>query len=200
MRAGSPPEACHVLPIDGLRDPAIRFFTLREDGDSARLRRAQAARRRVMARSSRCAPPTRRSGRGVGKAMLDHLISGRAGEGMTRLSLETGSTEQFAAANRLYEKEGFERTAARSATMPTRPSPASTPGKSRPARPARRSSRGWRCGRRYGRPPGSASRRRIDCVGLARLGQRGVAHHSRPRRTPAATGCGRSSAGGISSS
>jgi hypothetical protein len=32
MRAGSPPEACHVLPIDGLKHPAIRFFTLREDG------------------------------------------------------------------------------------------------------------------------------------------------------------------------
>ena len=30
MRAGSPPSACHVLPVDGLRDPAIRFFTLRE--------------------------------------------------------------------------------------------------------------------------------------------------------------------------
>lgn len=49
-------------------------------------------------------------GRGVGKAMLDHLTATARSEGMTRLSLETGSTEQFAAANRLYEKEGFERT------------------------------------------------------------------------------------------
>ena len=49
-------------------------------------------------------------GRGVGKAMLDHLVATARAEGMTRLSLETGSTEQFAAANRLYETEGFERT------------------------------------------------------------------------------------------
>lgn len=49
-------------------------------------------------------------GRGVGKAMLDHIVATAQSEGMTRLSLETGSTEQFAAANRLYEKEGFERT------------------------------------------------------------------------------------------
>ncbi len=66
-------------------------------------------------------------GRGVGKAMLDHLIATARATEMTRLSLETGSTEQFAAANRLYEKEGFERSAARSAAMPTRPSPASSP-------------------------------------------------------------------------
>ena len=29
MRAGSPPEACHVLPIDGLRDPAVRLVSIR---------------------------------------------------------------------------------------------------------------------------------------------------------------------------
>ena len=49
-------------------------------------------------------------GRGVGKTILDHLTTIARAEGFTRLSLETGSTEQFAAANRLYEKEGFERT------------------------------------------------------------------------------------------
>ncbi|HET9354351.1 MAG TPA: GNAT family N-acetyltransferase, partial [Sphingomicrobium sp.] len=32
MRSGSPPEACHVLPADGLKSSDIRFFTLREDG------------------------------------------------------------------------------------------------------------------------------------------------------------------------
>jgi len=48
-------------------------------------------------------------GRGVGKAILDHLVDTARSEGMSRLSLETGSTEQFAAANRLYEREGFKR-------------------------------------------------------------------------------------------
>ena len=29
MNAGSPPSACHVLAVDALADPAIRFFTVR---------------------------------------------------------------------------------------------------------------------------------------------------------------------------
>ena len=49
-------------------------------------------------------------GRGVGRALLSHLIATARQDGITRISLETGSTEQFAAANRLYESEGFERT------------------------------------------------------------------------------------------
>jgi putative acetyltransferase len=111
MRAGSPPEACHVLPIDGLRDPAIRFFTLREDGallGCGAIKRLAEEHGEV--KSMRTADAA--LGRGVGQAMLDHLLDCARREGMTRVSLETGSTEQFAAANRLYEKNGFERTGA----------------------------------------------------------------------------------------
>ncbi|MES2135601.1 MAG: GNAT family N-acetyltransferase, partial [Pseudomonadota bacterium] len=32
MRSTSPPDACHVLPIDGLRDPAVTIWSAREDG------------------------------------------------------------------------------------------------------------------------------------------------------------------------
>jgi putative acetyltransferase len=109
MRAGSPPEACHVLPIDGLKDKAIRFFTLREEGlllGCGALKRLAAGHGEV--KSMRTADAA--LGQGVGKAILDHLVAVARDEGMTRLSLETGSTEQFAAANRLYEKEAFERT------------------------------------------------------------------------------------------
>lgn len=109
MRAGSPPEACHVLPIDGLKDPAIRFFTLRENGTllgCGAIKRIGDGHCEI--KSMRTANPA--LGRGVGKALLDHLTATARLEGMARMSLETGSTEQFAAANRLYEKEGFERT------------------------------------------------------------------------------------------
>lgn len=109
MRAGSPPEACHVLPIDGLKNPAIRFFTLREDGvllGCGALKRLEPGHGEI--KSMRTANAA--LGRGVAKAMLDHLVAIARSEGMTRLSLETGSTGQFAAANRLYDKEGFERT------------------------------------------------------------------------------------------
>lgn len=107
MRAGSPPSACHVLPVDGLKNPAIRFFTLREDGrllGCGALKRVGPGHGEV--KSMRTADAA--LGRGVGKALLDHLVATARGEGMTRLSLETGSTDQFAAASRLYQKEGFE--------------------------------------------------------------------------------------------
>lgn len=107
MRAGSPPDACHVLPIDGLRAPEIRFFSLREDGrllGCGALKRLEPGHGEI--KSMRTADAAR--GRGIGKALLDHIVASARAEGISRLSLETGSTEQFAAALRLYEREGFE--------------------------------------------------------------------------------------------
>lgn len=110
MQAGSPPEACHVLPLDGLKDPSMRFFTLRENGvllGCGALKKLSSEHGEV--KSMRTADAA--LGRRVGQAMLDHLLETARQQGMARISLETGSTEQFAAANRLYEKNGFERSA-----------------------------------------------------------------------------------------
>ena len=111
MQTGSPPEACHVLPIDGLKDATIRFFTLRE-GESllgcGALKRLAADHGEI--KSMRTANAA--LGRGVGQAILDHLLAVARQLGMSRISLETGSTTQFGAANRLYEKNGFERSGA----------------------------------------------------------------------------------------
>ena len=107
MRAGSPPSACHVLSADDLKSSEIRFFTLRENGillGCGALKRLEPGHGEL--KSMRTADLA--LGRGIGKAMLDHLITAARSEGMTRLSLETGSTDQFAAAMRLYEREGFE--------------------------------------------------------------------------------------------
>lgn len=109
MRAGSPPEACHVLPVDGLGHPSIRFFSLREEGallGCGALKRIGQDHGEI--KSMRTANEA--LGRGVGQAMLDHLLATARRQGLARISLETGSTGQFAAANRLYEKNGFERT------------------------------------------------------------------------------------------
>jgi putative acetyltransferase len=108
MRAGSPPSACHVLPADDLKSPAIRFFTARKNGallGCGALKRLEPGLGEL--KSMRTADAA--LGRGVGKALLDRLIETARSEGMTRISLETGSTPQFAAALRLYEREGFER-------------------------------------------------------------------------------------------
>ena len=112
MRADSPPEACHVLPIDGLRSAAIRFFSMRE-GDGLLLGIGALKSlddRHGEIKSMRTAPAA--LGLGVGGAMLDQLTSTARASGLTRLSLETGNSPLFAAANRLYQREGFTRCGA----------------------------------------------------------------------------------------
>lgn len=106
MRSVSPPEACHVLAIAGLRDPAVTFWSLREGkrllGVGA-LKQLCADHGEV--KSMRTAPES--LGRGAGKAMLDHIIGEAERRGYRRLSLETGCTGEFTAALRLYERRGF---------------------------------------------------------------------------------------------
>ena len=46
-------------------------------------------------------------GKGVGKAMLQHIMATAKAEGMTRLSLETGSWDYFKPAVALYAAHGF---------------------------------------------------------------------------------------------
>lgn len=48
-------------------------------------------------------------GRGVGRAILDHLLDLARERGFSRVSLETGSMAAFAPALALYERAGFER-------------------------------------------------------------------------------------------
>lgn len=46
-------------------------------------------------------------GKGVGTAMLRHIIATARARGMSRVSLETGSWEYFRPARELYRKHGF---------------------------------------------------------------------------------------------
>ena len=106
MRATSPPDACHVLPIDGLRDPAVTFWSAREHGrllGIGALKELAPGHGEV--KSMRTAPDA--LGRGVGRALLHHIVREAERRGYRRLSLETGSTEPFAAALHLYQREGF---------------------------------------------------------------------------------------------
>ena len=107
MRASSPPEACHVLPIDGLRDPALTFWAAREDSELVGIGALkEMAARHGEVKSMRTSP--KHLGRGVGRAILAHIMSEARRRGYARLSLETGSTADFAGALRLYEREGFQ--------------------------------------------------------------------------------------------
>lgn len=108
MRAESPPSACHVLPVDGLRDPAIRFFSLRDAASTllgiGALKSLEPGHGEI--KSMRTAPDA--LSKGVGGIILAHLTATARIMGMTRLSLETGNSPLFAAANRLYVREGFD--------------------------------------------------------------------------------------------
>ena len=106
MRSTSPPEACHVLPGAELRHPSISFWSVRQHGTLlgvGALKRLDAAHGEI--KSMRTAPDA--LGRGVGRALLRHIIAHARSGGYSRLSLETGRTEPFAAALRLYRSEGF---------------------------------------------------------------------------------------------
>jgi putative acetyltransferase len=107
MRSTSPPEACHVLPIDGLRHRAVTFWSARDGGELVGIGALkELASDHGEIKSMRTAPGA--LGRGVGRAVLNHIVAEARSRGYQRLSLETGSTEPFAAALRLYASEGFD--------------------------------------------------------------------------------------------
>ena len=106
MARQSPPESCHALNLDGLRQSDITFWTawrgsilvgcgaLKElDHEHAEIK------------SMRTAAAHQRTG--VAAALLQHLIAEAARRGYRRLSLETGSVAYFEPARRLYAGAGF---------------------------------------------------------------------------------------------
>lgn len=108
MRSISPEESCHALDLSGLQQPTVQVWSAWVDGELAgvgALAQLDAANGEL--KSMRVADSHR--GEGIGRAMLEHLI-GRARQlGMSALWLETGSTPEFLAAQRLYESAGFVR-------------------------------------------------------------------------------------------
>jgi putative acetyltransferase len=106
MRADSPPGLSFALDLSGLVDPSMTVWSawdgaalagigaLKDLGDGA-----------GEVKSMRTHPDHLR--RGVGAAILEHIIGAAKARGMTRLSLETGCGPAFEAALALYQKRGF---------------------------------------------------------------------------------------------
>src|SRR5215213_3707832 len=97
-----------VRPLDGLRDASITFWAARNGGELVgvgALRELAADHGEV--KSMRTAH--RALGKGVGRAVLHHIVGEARSRGYKRLSLETGGSKAFEAAIALYEKEGFTR-------------------------------------------------------------------------------------------
>jgi putative acetyltransferase len=105
-RAQTAPGSAHALDLKGLQLPDITFWAawdgetlvavgslkeLSEDhGEVKSMHTARMARRR-----------------GVGSAMLQHIISFARSRGISRLSLETGSWDYFQPAVAFYQRHGF---------------------------------------------------------------------------------------------
>lgn len=105
--AASPPEDCHALDVDALAAADALFFSARCDGRLLGVAALQQIDdRHVELKSMHTAGAAR--GRGVGRAMLEHLVAEAGDRGCTRVSLETGSMAEFAPARSLYESAGFE--------------------------------------------------------------------------------------------
>lgn len=107
MLAASPPEHAFALDIDGLADPAVTFYSLRAtDGKLlgiGALKELDPAHGEI--KSMHTAAAAR--GRGVGRAVLNHLLSVARSRGYARVSLETGTMAEFAPARALYASAGF---------------------------------------------------------------------------------------------
>ncbi|MBO0609426.1 GNAT family N-acetyltransferase [Myceligenerans salitolerans] len=107
MRATSPPESVHALDHAALLAPSITFWTARDEGGAllgcVALSELGPAHGEV--KSMRTAVPAR--GRGVGAALVRHVLAEARSRGYGRLSLETGTQEFFASARRLYGRHGF---------------------------------------------------------------------------------------------
>lgn len=106
MHAWSPPESVHALDLAGLKRPEVTFWTAWE-GDALLGCGAlkELALDHAEIKSMRTARAHR--GRGVGQAMLEHLLAEARRRGYRRLSLETGSQPQFDPARGLYARYGF---------------------------------------------------------------------------------------------
>jgi putative acetyltransferase len=102
----SPPESVHALDLDKLRKPDITFWTAWEGADLVGCGALKELDRTHGEVKSMRTPGNRRR-KGVGRAILRHIIEVARARSYAHLSLETGSMEAFMPAQKLYESFGF---------------------------------------------------------------------------------------------
>lgn len=102
----SPPESDHALDLDGLRAPDITVWSAWDDlnimGCGA-LRELDPSHAEL--KSMHTSAEYRR--RGVAAGLLERILFEARTRGYERVSLETGSSDTFAAARMLYARHGF---------------------------------------------------------------------------------------------
>ena len=106
MHQWSPTCKVHAMPAERLRQPDVRFVSA-WDGEGlagcGAIKHLDDMHGEL--KSMRAAPEYR--GKGVGKAILLHLLEEARSRGYSRVSLETGRPEPFLPAQALYRAHGF---------------------------------------------------------------------------------------------
>lgn len=110
LRSISPPESTHALDLAALRAEGVDVWVARGTGPSdpplgcVALTLVEPGHGEL--KSMRTAAGA--TGRGVGTALLQHVLDQAVARGLSRISLETGAEDFFAPARRLYLRHGFE--------------------------------------------------------------------------------------------
>jgi putative acetyltransferase len=107
MLHNTPLESVHAFPLDKLKQDHVTFWSAWLGTElcgcgalqSLELQHGEVKSMRTREKFLR---------RGVGQAVLSHIITEARARGLKRLSLETGSAESFAPARSMYLKNGFE--------------------------------------------------------------------------------------------
>lgn len=106
MQANTPAGHVFALDLSGLKTPDITVWTVRRDGVLAGIGALKALGDDTgEIKSMRTHPDHLR--KGVGAALLAHILDEAATRGYRRVSLETGVGEGFEAALALYRRHGF---------------------------------------------------------------------------------------------
>ena len=106
MHANSPPGSVFALDLSGLQEPEVAVWSLWDKDDLLGIGALKALGGDAgEIKSMRTHPDHLR--RGVGAALLEHIIEEAQARRMTRLSLETGSGPAFEPALALYRGRGL---------------------------------------------------------------------------------------------
>ena len=109
LRSVSPAGSTHVLDIDGLKDPSIKFWSLWENNKLIGCGALKFLEKdHGEFKSIRVADEFRK--KGIGERIINHLIEEAKKLEISKLSIETGAGEFFLPARNLFSKFGFKKS------------------------------------------------------------------------------------------
>ena len=110
LRSVSPAGSTHVLDIEGLKDPSIKFWSLWENNKLVGCGALKfLEKNHGEFKSIRVADEFKK--KGIGERIINHLIEEAKKLKISKLSIETGAGDFFLPARNLFSKFGFKKCA-----------------------------------------------------------------------------------------